>query len=93
MNTNTIHDGGPAFPVTLDYRGCVDAYGMTLRDWFAGRCPDSEIPDVKVAECMAAFSLKHSEQVKTEHFQMMRSKARYAWADTMLSARKGGSHE
>lgn len=34
---NKINDGGPAFPVTLDHRGCAGAYGMTLRDWFAGQ--------------------------------------------------------
>ena len=31
-----INDDGPAFPVTLDHRGCVGAYGMSLRQHFAG---------------------------------------------------------
>ena len=31
-----INDGAPAFPVTLDHRGCVGAYGMSLRQHFAG---------------------------------------------------------
>lgn len=31
-----INGGGPAFPVTLDHRGCVGAYGMSLRQHFAG---------------------------------------------------------
>lgn len=35
------NNGGPAFPVTLDHRGCVGAYGMSLRDWFAGQAMPS----------------------------------------------------
>jgi hypothetical protein len=35
--SDSINNGGPAFPVTLDHRGCVGAYGMFLRDYFAGQ--------------------------------------------------------
>lgn len=38
---DNIDDGGPAFPhVVSDDRGVllVDKPGMSLRDWFAGRC-------------------------------------------------------
>lgn len=31
--SNTINDGGPAFPTQ---NGCRNDEGMTLRDWFAG---------------------------------------------------------
>lgn len=37
MSDEKTNNGGPAFPVTLDHRGCVGAYGMNLRDWFAGQ--------------------------------------------------------
>lgn len=31
--SKTINDGGPAFPVEVNYRNL----GMSLRDWFAGQ--------------------------------------------------------
>ena len=34
MSDTPINDGGPAFPVS---NGVDTAWGMTLRDWFAGQ--------------------------------------------------------
>lgn len=73
--SNSINNGGPAFPVTLDHRGCVGAYGMSLRDWFAGQAL-SNLAVTYMADCRnqgdAAFAL---------------AKECYTVADAMLEAR------
>ena len=61
MSDEKINNGGPAFPVTLDHRGCVGAYGMSLRDYFAGQalaglCANSEL--------FKGFSKMRSEMLK-----------------------------
>jgi hypothetical protein len=37
MSESISNNDGPAFPVTLDHRGAVGAYGMSLRQWFEGQ--------------------------------------------------------
>ena len=78
MKCTDEKNGGPAFPVTLDHRGCVGAYGMTLRDWFAGQAlagilAGRRMPDA-VADENAAFA--------GDAFDV---------ADAMLAAREGSA--
>lgn len=69
---NPINNGGPAFPVTLDHRGCVGAYGMTLRDYFAGQ---------------ALIALPHLGcGADLDHYDT--ATAAYQIADAMLAARE-----
>lgn len=69
--SDSINNGGPAFPVTLDHRGCVGAYGMTLRDYFAG-------------QALAGLLTQLAEdEFGPSHF----AKVSYEMADAMLEAR------
>lgn len=72
--SNSINDGGPAFPVTLDHRGCVGAYGMTLRDWFAGQALSGLCANEKVLAADGGFT--------ETNFKVC-----YQMADAMLEAR------
>ena len=69
------NDGGPAFPV-LD--GGAPAYGMSLRDWFAGQAP--QLPSY----------LQDVVQFNTPNPAEGDAKWRYIWADAMLKARETG---
>ena len=79
--SNSINDGGPAFPSDLLINGSVTARkpydGMSLRDWFAGQA----LPPIMVL-CAADTRLKNET-----HAQMF---ARKAWdaADAMIAARE-----
>lgn len=78
------NDGGPAFPLQSIGPEFVPGHcGMSLRDWFAGRCPEEEIPKFTVGDAMKRFG-----DDKPHRFQLLRSEARYAWADSMLAARE-----
>jgi len=79
-------DGGPAFPRPFVGEAPGEV-GMSLRDWFASHCPESEIPTFVVRNCMDHFGISHGNQVTDEHFQILRGKARYKYADAMLKAR------
>lgn len=73
---NPINNGGPAFPVTLDHRGCVGAYGMTLRDWFAG-------------QALNGYLASWSDDTDPNFFEPHDvAKTSYAYADAMLAARE-----
>lgn len=77
---NPINDGGPAFPALE--AGCTrsDAYGMTLRDWFAGHAmqgmllcePPNPVP-------------KGCENMTIAEYIAQRA---YKMADAMLKARE-----
>ena len=69
-----INDGGPAFPVTLDHRECVGAYGMSLRQHFAGLA-------------MAALLGREDTLANGAEARMFRELARlsYAQADAMIA--------
>ena len=78
-----INDGGPAFPCTPP-DGNPNAYamfpsgpGMTLRDWFAGQATESDVMHWRNAVGIGCT----------------RETAKYAYADAMLAARKGGSND
>ena len=88
-----MEDGGPAFPLALrahDMPESFSGFGMTLRDWFATHCPEAEIPKFTVGDVRKAFNLPddHFHFGTDEQWRLMRCRARYAYADTMLDARK-----
>jgi len=85
---SAINDGGPAFPIPI--AGCNDGGvynvleqsggqygGMSLRDWFAGQASESDIMHWRNAVGIGCT----------------REMAKYAHADAMLAARKGGSND
>lgn len=77
--SDTIDDGGPAFPIVGgggDSRLHED-YGMSLRDWFAGQALAG-----MNASLIHASSWPHPETIT-----LMAANA-YAQADAMLQARK-----
>ena len=71
--SNSVNNGGPAFPVTLDHRGCVGAYGMSLRDWFAG-------------QALAAYLAGRNRDSRDTATPNTAASC-YAYADAMLAAR------
>lgn len=102
-------DGGPAFPCTRvvehfegDRTTFVD--GMSLRDWFAGKCPDEEMKKripatmgdiVKLLADLGWISNADATgagyvwtKYQDEHMHRLRAWARYQYADAMLEARK-----
>lgn len=70
--SETIKDGGPAFPVTAHYD--VYASGMTLRDWFAGQA------------IMAAFTSRHVGEYEGDTQDI--ANCAFQLADAMLKARE-----
>jgi hypothetical protein len=78
--TKTHDNGGPAFPYAFhfpeqDGEPSGISLGMTLRDWFAGRATEQ---DIEHHQCSSAW-------------RITREQAKYAYADAMLAARKGGA--
>ena len=81
-----IDDGGPAFPVPMVETPTgeimpVTVYGdfggMSLRDWLAGQASESDIMHWRNAVGIGCT----------------REMAKYAYADAMIAARKGGSND
>ena len=83
-----IVDGGLAFPYReTDANGQYwHHYGMTLRDYFAARCP------LTFEESAKIYGMELSEIMRsTDHtagFTAMDADLRASWADAMLAARK-----
>ena len=75
MSTETIDDGGAAFPVVSDQFGHHG--GMSLRDWFAGQA-------IIGAMAMASHPRMIPGQIDYAEF----AKDCYRTADAMLAARK-----
>ena len=80
-----INDGGPAFPSSPTcgpngelYRPVdIGCEGMSLRDWFAGQATESDVMHWRNAVGIGCT----------------REMAKYAYADAMIAARKGGSND
>ncbi len=93
MNTqNNVDDGGPAFPVTLDHRGCVGAYGMSLRDWFAGQalsglCANSELFRNFAKMRPEMLKVMNAEECDSFDHKVISMCAK-SIADAMIAARK-----
>jgi len=79
----SINNGGPAFPVTLDHRGCVGAYGMSLRDWFAGQALCGMQTQWRYIE----LYLTSCGSGKAKDVREFMAWASYEQADAMLAAR------
>ena len=72
---STIDDGGPAFPVS----DMAPAFGMSLRDWFAGQA----LPAAMAAQVVA--TRQGSTYADAEAFA---ANTAYHLADAMLAARR-----
>lgn len=72
-----INDGGPAFPLNASDAWGGPVQGMSLRDWFAGQATESDVMHWRNAVGIGCT----------------RETAKYAYADAMLAARKGGSND
>jgi hypothetical protein len=100
-----VNDGGPAFPVQtrpcengFEYgHQCgpttVQYGGMTIRDYFAIRAPVecvNAIAGETVSEVSEFLGLESEDQYDPGfHWAIADCKARYIWADHMLTARTG----
>ena len=86
MNDTKTNNGGPAFPVTLDHRGCVGAYGMNLRDWFAGQALAGIMTNLELQLEVVKAQIKRKGQ---EKFLVGQCFARHCFdvADAMIEAR------
>lgn len=76
----------PAFPRTGRTSINGDQYGMTLRDWFAGKAlpATSSVPHARGMSMVQVGSPMHPE---------LAAKAAYAYADAMLDARHSSNKE
>lgn len=86
----SAENGGPAFPVP----GYNNPQGMTLRDYFAAHCPDSEVDCPTWGEIKKFKGLVGSlaiESWRPEWTAEFKAAKRYAYADAMLAARNGGA--
>lgn len=101
---STKDDGGSAFPIP-DWNGHEGSrVGMSLRDWFAGTCPDEEMKKriprtmgdiVKLLADLGWISNADATgagyvwtKYQDEHMHRLRAWARYQYAEAMLEARK-----
>ena len=79
---SAINDGGPAFPCPVEFdpnQQLVShgSFGMSLRDWFAGQASESDVMHWR----------------NTVGIGCTREMAKYAYADAMIAARKGGCND
>lgn len=58
---------------------------VTLRDWFAMNCPESEIPNFVVRDVRDRFNV--NTMGSAEQWQQLRCEARYRYADIMMKVR------
>ena len=63
--------------------------GMTLRDWFAGQASENDVEAFAPQTVGEAAKLLGIEvnQYRAEHSQIIRVRAKFAYADAMLAAR------
>ena len=79
-----IDDGGPAFPTDSDTYNGTGLCGMSLRDWFAGKC------DTAIYNPSRMFFDQFGRHATPAEFAEYISTIRYLEAEAMLAARKGG---
>ena len=96
-----IDDGGAAFPnpIEWDPNGQVvfkGSHGMTLRDWLAGQEKVDTNEEFEWALCEALAGPRPPGSYQSNPLEWFawdnqwRAAVRYARADAMLAARKGG---
>ena len=84
--TDTINDGGPAFPTENAMRTGPSSCryeGMTMRDYFAAHAP------IDVADANEAFYRTHGRSPRTSEMLDTLAGLRSMYADAMLKARDG----
>lgn len=59
---------------------------ITLRDYFAAHCPESEIPKMVMKDAMNAFGHARTDDIRAGEFEQLRARARYLYADRMIEA-------
>jgi len=95
-----IKDGGPAFPVEVDStqphgrqtgNSVWQAYGISMRDYFAIRASEDEIERHKYTGRQTETVVEDgngAKRVKRASETVSREQARYRFADAMLCARE-----
>lgn len=101
-------DGGPAFPLqSLAEPNSEIAWGMSLRDWFAGQetladfdSPEASVPKWAAEALVGRQRPDHLNVTKAENWIELlkweaewRAAIKYIRADAMLKAREGGRHD
>jgi hypothetical protein len=81
--TNIMKSGGPAFPqsIGMPNGGTAVAYGMSLRDWFAGQALAGICANADISAAAAR------DKIKTAAIREAYAESAYATADEMLRAR------
>lgn len=92
----SAHDnGGAAFPYAepVDNDHFVVGKGMTLRDWFAANAPEPSQDHLDMEYRLDRQRNPHNDPHKPQPRSPLQIKAQYrfAYADAMLAARKGGA--
>lgn len=86
----SINDGGPAFP-SGDSVACERLYGMTLRDYFAGRALVGIVQNNQYGGELRRLFDRDEEYAKAgvpnESAQTYMARIVYSLADAMLAAR------
>lgn len=86
MSRAAVDDGGPAFPceVLADRRDTEPTKfpGMSLRDWIAAHATEVDVEEHRDYRVCPETSMITSCRT--------REAAKYAYADAMIAARKGG---
>ena len=89
--SDRIEDGGPAYPVPGD-QPHPQMNGMSLRDWFAAHAPEPSESEIdrayKLDKMRNPYNEPHKPKLRSD--LEIRAAHRFAYADAMLAARKGG---
>lgn len=84
----------PAFPQPeWAFKGGDGREGMTLRDWFAGQAPVTISDAAEVCGWSGEFPINMNCDAERATLWVVMTMLRYDYADAMLAARKGGSHD
>lgn len=82
-------DGGAAFPVVWPDDKGVQFYGLSIRDYFAIRCPSSEIGKITIGDINRHLDREnYTAEMAHKAAIEIRMSRRYRFADAMLEARK-----
>lgn len=89
--SDRMKDGGPAFPVPGDQLH-PQMNGMNLRDYFAAHAPEPSESEIdrayKLDRMQNPYNEPHKPHPRTD--LEIRAAYRFAYADAMVAARKGG---
>lgn len=95
---STRDNGGPAFPLLnpkIGYHADIiqQAEGLSVRDWFAAHAPEPSQDYLDMEYQLDRHRNPHNDPHKPQSRSPLQIKAQYrfAYADAMLAARKGGA--